>query len=210
MSVRRSSRLGVGLLASVVACSVADGVRAEATAQHHAGQPLGKVEFATSCTAEAQPAFERGLALLHHMTYPQAREAFEQAVAADPRCAIAHWGVAMTQFQPMWPTRPGPDALARGWEHAQRAQALERPTRREALLVDAVAAFFAPPASTDYWARIARWEQAMARAHEALPDDPEVSAFYALARIPCRPGRRQCHAARSRRRSADTSHRGSD
>ncbi|HET9482780.1 MAG TPA: alpha/beta fold hydrolase [Xanthomonadales bacterium] len=188
MSVRTS--LGAGLLASAFACGVAGGARAEPIAQHHAGQPLGKVEFATSCTAEAQPAFERGLALLHHMTYPQAREAFEQAVAADPRCAIAHWGVAMTLFQPLWPTRPGPDALQRGWEHAQRAQALERPTQREALLVDAVAAFFAPPASTDYWARISRWEQAMARAHEALPDDPEVAAFYALAHLATTPADR--------------------
>ncbi len=46
------------------------------------------------------------MALFHHMTYPQAREAFVQATKTDPDCAMAHWGIAMTLFQPLWPTRP--------------------------------------------------------------------------------------------------------
>ena len=94
------------------------------------------------------------------MTYPQAREAFQQVAAIDPRCAMAHWGIAMTLFQPLWPTRPGPEALQRGWDAVQKAKALQPPTERERLFVAAAEAFFLEPASSDYWLRIRRWEQA--------------------------------------------------
>jgi hypothetical protein len=73
----------------------------EAGGQSHqdAGHALGTVSFPVSCSAQAQVKFNRAVALLHHMTYPQAREAFEQVAATDPGCAMAHWGVAMTLFQ---------------------------------------------------------------------------------------------------------------
>ena len=81
--------------------------------EQHAGHALGKVEFPISCSGQALAGFNHAVALLHHMTYPQAREAFEQVATTDPQCAMAHWGVAMTLFQPLWPTRPKPDALKR-------------------------------------------------------------------------------------------------
>jgi Tfp pilus assembly protein PilF len=81
----------------------------------HAGHSLGKVNFPISCSTEAQTEFNRAVALLHHMTYPEARKAFEKIVQIDPDCAMAHWGVAMTLFQPLWPTRPSPKDLERGW-----------------------------------------------------------------------------------------------
>lgn len=73
-----------------------------------------QVHMPVSCNAAAQAGFDRALTLLHHMTYPQAREAFAEVVAAEPDCAMAHWGVAMTLFQPLWPTRPDSEARARG------------------------------------------------------------------------------------------------
>lgn len=85
-------------------------------AEQPAGHPLGKVDFPITCSEQAQAGFHRAVALLHHMTYPRAREAFERVAAAAPGCALAHWGIAMTLFQPLWPTRPKPEALQRGWE----------------------------------------------------------------------------------------------
>lgn len=75
--------------------------------QRPAHHPLGTVDFPISCSEPAQVEFNRAVALLHHMTYPQAREAFGRVATADPECAMAHWGIAMTLFQPLWPTRPG-------------------------------------------------------------------------------------------------------
>ena len=71
--------------------------------------PLGKVQFTISCSAEAQQEFNRAVALLHHMTYPLAKTAFEGVAELDSQCAMAHWGVAMTLFQTALahPARPG-------------------------------------------------------------------------------------------------------
>jgi tetratricopeptide (TPR) repeat protein len=149
----------------------------------HAGHDIGKVAFSISCSEPAQQEFNRAVTLLHHMTYPQAREAFEKVATIDANCAMAHWGIAMTLFQPLWPTRPGPAALQRGWEAVQKAKDLPLPTERERLFVGAAEAFFLEPAATDYWLRIHRWEQASRKLYAAFPDDPEASAFYALAEL---------------------------
>lgn len=152
-----------------------------------AGHSLGMVDFPVTCSEQAQVEFNRAVALLHHMTYPQARAAFERVATTDPRCAMAHWGVAMTLFQPLWPTRPRPGDLQRGWEAVQRAKALQPATDWERLFVAAAEAFFLEPASSDYWLRIRRWEQAMEKAYAYFPEDPEVSAFYALAHLATAP-----------------------
>src|SRR6476660_3488804 len=110
---------------------------------------LGKVDFPVTCSPEARVELNHAVALLHHMTYPQAREAFEHVAATDPKCAMAHWGVAMTLFQPLWPTRPNPAALQRGWDETQKAKVLEPPTDREKLFVAAAEAFFLEPDGKD-------------------------------------------------------------
>jgi tetratricopeptide (TPR) repeat protein len=160
---------------------------ANGQAHEHGGHALGIVDFSVSCSEQARTQFNRAAALLHHMTYPQAREAFQQVAATDPRCAMAHWGIAMTLFQPLWPTRPQLEARKQGWEAVQKAKDLQPPTQREQLLVAAVEAFFLEPEASDYWLRIRRWEESMGKAHAAFPEDTEVAAFYALARLATAP-----------------------
>ncbi len=166
------------VLASGLILSLAGVFAAE---PEHAGHALGKVDFPISCSAEAQTEFNRAVALLHHMTYPQAREAFAHVAQIDPQCAMAHWGVAMTLFQPLWPTRPGSKDLVRGWAEVEEAKKLGPPTERERLFVTATEAFFHEPQGKDYWLRIRRWEAAMEKLYRAFPNDHEVMAFYALA-----------------------------
>lgn len=169
----------VRLLGGAVLLSTVGPGRAQA--QTRTTPALGVVHFPVSCTADVQADFERGVALLHHMTYPTAREAFAAVAARDPRCAMAQWGIAMTLFQPLWPTRPDSAALHQGWDAVQRAAALQAGTRREALFIAAATAFFLDPDGSDYWLRIRRWAQAQATVHDSFPDDPEVTAFYALS-----------------------------
>lgn len=158
----------------------------DATAQPNHQHDLGRVEFTVSCSPAAQTEFNRAVALLHHMTYPQARDAFQHVAQLDSTCAMAHWGIAMTLFQPLWPTRPSPADLRRGWAEVQTAQKVERATDRERLFMSAAAAFFQPD-SADYWQRIQRWEAATAKVHAALPQDVEATAFYALAHMAAAP-----------------------
>ena len=155
-------------------------------AAQHAAHSLGTVSVTVSCAAPAQAEFNHGVALLHHMTYPQARASFEKVASLDPKCAMAQWGVAMTLFQPLWPTRPSPADLQRGWEAVQRASTLVT-TERERLFLATAEAFFREPGSTDYWLRIRRWREATDTLHKALPDDIEAGAFHALALLATAP-----------------------
>ena len=56
------------------------------------GDQLGTVRFPMSCSDTAKPLVERGVALLHHMTYEGARAAFAAAIQTDPDCAMGYWG----------------------------------------------------------------------------------------------------------------------
>ncbi len=161
---------------------------------------LGKVHFPVSCTAEAQQAFNHAVGLLHHMTYPEAKAAFEGVAERDPDCAMAYWGVAMTLFQPLWPTRPGPGELQQGWEAVQRAQTLASPTARERLYIAAADSFVYDPQVGNYWERIRRWEHASEILSRNFPTDLEARAFYALALLATAPAfgsshEQQDHAA---------------
>ncbi len=178
----RATLLGrIFTLATVISVSPV----ASARAQHDA-HSLGTVDMAISCSPAARQEFNHGVALLHHMTYPQARASFERVASLDPNCAMAHWGVAMTLFQPLWPTRPSPADLQRGWREVQAAGALPM-SDREKKFVAFAEAFFLEPEGTDYWRRIRRWREATAVAYDALPDDIEAGAFQALALLALAP-----------------------
>ncbi len=155
---------------------------------HEVNHEHGVVNFPISCNETAQAEFELGLAHLHHMMYSQAQPRFEAAADADPDCAMAHWGIAMTSFQPLWaPTSD--DDLKRGIDAVQNARATGAPTDRERAFISTVAAFFNdpdPPAASrpgDHQKRLRSWMEASRELHEALPDNVDAAAFYALSEI---------------------------
>lgn len=184
-------RLVFAVLALLTGSALADGP--------HDGHEGGAVHFPVSCSAPARAGFDCALALLHHMTYPQAREAFAEVATADPDCAMAHWGIAMTLFQPLWPTRPGLQARELGWSELRKARTLPAPTRREQLFLTAAEAFFREPASDDYWLRIRRWAEASQAVYAAFPDDDEAAVFAALGELATTPADRasRAHADRA-------------
>lgn len=180
------SRTGTPLFLASTLVVVALMACASPEAEQHAHEhnaALGTVHFDASCSDAVAEDFDDALALLHHMQYVESRVAFEQIAEADPDCGMAHWGIAMTLFQPLWPSRPGPEALQRGWEEMRKARELGVETEREAGLVAAAEAFFRDPESAEWWTRIQRWSEAMNQAYVAHPDDIETAAFYALAQL---------------------------
>jgi len=146
------------------------------------GAGIGAVDFRADCAVGVRDRVDRALGLMHHMMYEQARAGFAEVAEEDPSCAMAHWGVATTLFQPLWSERPSSDALQRGWAVTEEARAVVA-SDREALLIEATGAFFRDPESVDYWTRIQRWADGMRVAYEAFPDDLDTAALYALSRI---------------------------
>jgi len=160
---------------------------AHADGSGHAAHALGTVQFPVSCSPPARQQFEHALALLHHMTYALARKEFATLAEREPDCAMAHWGVAMTLFQPLWPTRPGPADLERGAREVAAAQAAPQQSERERAFIAATAAFYDNAGPPQYWDRVRRWEAAMQKVHAARPDDDEATLFYALAHLAVAP-----------------------
>lgn len=153
---------------------------------HHAGPELGRVRFPTSCRPEAQPPFERGVALLHSFWYERATEAFQEAARADSTCAMAAWGLAMSYLHPLWPPSP-PSALKPGAAAVERALALKPPTERERAYTEAIAAFYRDVETVPHPQRLAAWARGMARVAEQNPADTEATIFHALALIASAP-----------------------
>jgi tetratricopeptide (TPR) repeat protein len=156
--------------------------------EHHEGDHnIGTVDFAVSCAPEVRGDFDRAVALLHHMRYVESRAAFERIAERAPRCAMAHWGIGMTLFQPLWPSRPSPEDLRRGATAVRRAMELELATDRERALVTAAGAFYRDVEGADWWTRIRRWAAAMEDAFAQREGDLETAAFYALSQLAVAP-----------------------
>jgi len=156
--------------------------RSSAAQEAHAHGDLGHVRFPVSCSEASNQRFDRAVALLHHMMYEESRQAFEALAQDEPTCAMAHWGVAMTLFQPLWPTRPSVDDLRRGYQEVLSAMAGEL-TGRERAFVEAAEGFYREPETAQWATRLARFEAGMAQVYQAYPDDHEAGAFYALSHL---------------------------
>lgn len=146
----------------------------------------GDVSFPVSCETEAQEQFETGLALLHHMMYGQAESHFSSAAQADESCAMAHWGIAMTQLRPLW-APPTDEEFERGRSAVEKAKTLRAPTEREQQYVDAIAAYYETANGASHEKGVQAWEQAQKTLHEAFPDDVDAAAFYALSHLATAP-----------------------
>ena len=107
--------------------------------EHKEGDPtkLGKVHFPIACGPESQKKFDVALAMLHSFWYSKAERAFSDLAAADPGCAMAHWGVAMTHFHQIWEAPP-PDDLKAGVAAMAAARAAGEKTERERDYIEAL------------------------------------------------------------------------
>jgi hypothetical protein len=145
-------------------------------------ETFGRVTFPISCTPSVQKPFERAVAMLHSFWYEASIEAFQQIVAQDPDCAIGYWGIAMSQWHPLWSV-PDATALETGWAALEKAKAARKQSDLERGFVAALASFFRDWRTLDNTTRVAAYEKAIKRLHARFPDDREVSAFYGLALI---------------------------
>ena len=142
---------------------------------------LGEVNFPISCSATAQKQFNRAVAMLHSFFFPETVKAFTAIADKEPSCAMAYWGIAISQRpNPLVGPFPG-DVLKLGWEAIEKARAASQKTERESAWIDALAAFYQDYATVPQPTRTANYEAALARLPARYPDDAEAAIFYALA-----------------------------
>ncbi len=149
---------------------------------HASPENLGKVNFSTSCNSVAQPQFNRAVALMHSFQFARAIEAFNAILVSDPSCAIANWGIALSNWgNPFAAGLKLPAQLEQGLKAIEHARAAGAKTARERAYVEAVAHLFTDTANTDQRSRVLAYESAMATVSAAYPEDTEAAIFYALA-----------------------------
>ncbi len=165
------------------------GAVVEAQVHHHsqvgggdreaALQKLGTVDMPISCAASVQTPFERGIALLHSFWYEEAAKQFRSVVAADPKCSMAYWGIAMTEWRPFWDGLP-PERRDAGRIEIDRAVELHPKSDRERRYVAALSSYLHAD-STEGSEPLRRYVDAMDSLYTAYPEDVEAQAFYGLA-----------------------------
>src|ERR1700689_1811407 len=171
-------------------------VQSEESHSHPPPEKLGKVSFPTSCSPDVARDFERSVALLHSFAYAAAEQSFRNVAAADPTCAMAHWGIAMSHYHQLW-SPPAAAELPDGQVEAERALSMDRGSPRERQFIVAAAAYYrdineAPAA------RAKAYEEAMLAAARSNPQDTEVQVFYALALLATAPPEDATHANQKR------------
>src|SRR5258708_23972770 len=143
---------------------------------------LGKVNFPTSCTAEVQPAIEKGVALLHSFQYKESEQTFAGAATREPKCAMAHWGKAMARFHQLWDF-PDDKTLKEGRKDIEAAQKLRSGNPREQGFLNAAAAFFQKKSKMTHTERIKAYSDSLEHFYAQAPGDAEIGAFYALSLV---------------------------
>jgi tetratricopeptide (TPR) repeat protein len=166
-------------LAAAFSVVLATGITQSAAAQDTA-ERLGAVHFETSCNEAAQRRFDRGMRYQHSFWYRASKDIFEDVIKADPDCAIAYWGIAMSLLLNPFGVPP-PANLAEGLAAIQKAKATGAKTPREREFIDALGAFYADYDKLDHRSRVQAYLKAMAAVAQHYPQDDEAQIYYALA-----------------------------
>lgn len=164
------------------------------------GERVGTSHFVTSCDAAVQDDMDRAVALLHSFFYDEARRRFRVIAERDRTCAMAHWGIAMTFWHPLWQA-PRPDEMTDGTAAIKIAREAGPRTPRERAYVEALEGFYYTPAesqapasqschgvvSSDHVKGAHVYEALMAALVAQYPDDLEAKVFHALAILAVHP-----------------------
>jgi len=143
---------------------------------------FGEVAFTTSCSEETRKDFELGIALLHSFEYDEAEKVFAKVIETDPDCAMAYWGVAMSNYHPLW-APPSQDELKKGATAIRIAQSLNTGSPTEKGFINAIAMFYRNWETTDHNIRSMNYKNAMEQLYLANKTSKETAIFYALALI---------------------------
>ncbi|HUF10447.1 MAG TPA: hypothetical protein VMO47_14090 [Rhodothermales bacterium] len=157
------------------------------SAQHHehgTGVPLydnlGNHHYEISTDVpETQQYFDQGLRLYYAFNHMEAIRAFNEAARLDPKCAICHWGTAMSLGPNINLPMDSASSVA-AYEALQLAQAsVEYANPAERALIEALAHRYAPVPPEDRTPLDTAFAMAMKDVVAQYPGNLEARALYA-------------------------------
>src|ERR1700674_4359582 len=154
--------------------------------QHPQGAPpgeFGTVHFATSCSPEAAPQFDRAVALLHSFEFGASIKAFNEVLVADSTCAMAYWGIALSRWSnPMAAGNRSVAQLQPGKQAVDAAMRLgDHASERERGYIRAVGHLYDDFEHKDQRTRVVAYASAMNDLAVRQPADTEAMIFYAIS-----------------------------
>jgi len=144
------------------------------------GDTFGEVSFSLNCNFEIRETFDLAVSLLHSFEYAEAEKAFVQVLDADPDCAMAYWGVAMSVLRhPKF--GPSKDGYKKAIKVLKAAELISK-TDREQDYFHAINMYFENDwATSNHLSRAKKMEKPMEAIYSKYTDDKEAAIFYALS-----------------------------
>jgi tetratricopeptide (TPR) repeat protein len=180
--ITRTIFLAAIVCATLLTVNAQDGSQHRHDSQETALTKLGRVNFRTSCSPKAQQQFNQAVAWLHSFEYEEAEKLFTHVSTVDPRCGMAYWGIAMSNFHQLW-VPPTPAELQKGSNAATEAVRVGAATQRERDYIAAIATFYKDAENNDHRTRTFAYTDSMRKVYENNPTDDEAAVFYALSLI---------------------------
>ncbi len=147
-----------------------------------AEKQFGQVDFPSSCNGKAKALMQLAIALLHSFEYDESEKVFAQVIDVDPGCAMAYWGIAMSNYHQVWPSPPTEAEIVKGQKALNIARSLPK-TEKEKQYINAISSFYTGWNLTDHRAQCITFSRAMESMYKKYPEDDEVVIFYALALV---------------------------
>ena len=145
----------------------------------------------STCNADAQVWFNRGLTWAYSFNHKEAAHCFEKAIACDKTCAIAYWGLAYSlgpNYNKPWELfdeKDLIDSVKRTYEAAKSAEALvANASPLERALIEAIQSRYEREHNISmerYAARNRAYADSMKKVYDQFPDDLDVCTLYADA-----------------------------
>lgn len=145
-----------------------------------ADQEFGSLAFEITGSPQAKKDFMLALKLLHSFEYDEAEKVFAGIIDKDPKCAMAYWGVAMSNFHALW-APPTAAELNKGAKAIAIANTIKNKSARESAYIAAIEAYYENYETRDHRNRCLQFEKAMEQLRDKYPGDYEAAIFYTLA-----------------------------
>ena len=168
--MRFSSTIGLVMAAFLCCCS----------SPSQKGETLGELSFDVTGTSEARDLFIQALLRLHSFEFEDAQELFEKARDADPECAMAFWGEAMSYNHALWRQQDyeaAKSVLARLGESPTERLAKAK-TELEKDFIASIDMLYGEGTKVE---RDKAYAKFMEELYNKYPKSQEVKAWYALA-----------------------------
>lgn len=142
----------------------------------------------TTHSAVAQEYFNQGLAWMHAFNHDEAIRSFARAAQLDPECAMAWWGISLSEGPNYNAPVMDDERSKNAWGALQEAMArMDGVSSLERDLIEALSHRYADPWPEDRTHLEQAYADAMAEVWADYPDNSDVGAMYAESLMIQRP-----------------------